>query len=132
MLPKAQHGTSLRPLLSIIDTFRHVERLLEECERLLLVFEEPATSIAAESFVLAECPKCDRERALTQDYRLAVNAAERSSIISELCLDLDDQIRLKLLIHVLSRGRWVTPGIADDAGHPDLVVHAVVDVAMNP
>lgn len=76
MLLKAQHGTSLRPLLSIIDTFRHVERLLEECERLLLVFEEPATSIAAESFVLAECPKCDRERALTQDYRLTVNAAE--------------------------------------------------------
>lgn len=37
-------------------------------------------SIAAESLALAECPKCDRERAATQDYRLTVILQSRPSI----------------------------------------------------
>ncbi|MXN29483.1 hypothetical protein [Delftia sp. CH05] len=47
-----------------------------EIEWLLMVFEEPATSIAAESLDSGECPKCDIERALTLDYLLSANAAK--------------------------------------------------------
>lgn len=56
-----------------------VKHLLEESERLLAVFETPATSIAAESLAPAECPKCGRERALTQDHRLTATAAKLPS-----------------------------------------------------
>lgn len=49
--------------------------------RLPLVFEEPATkSIAAKSLALAECPKCGRERALTQEYWLTVSATKETLI----------------------------------------------------
>ncbi|MGU3625940.1 hypothetical protein [Comamonas sp. C24C] len=55
-----------------IDMERRIAQIV-----LIVASEEPATSIAVDSLVSAERPKCGRERALTQDNRLTAIAAEQ-------------------------------------------------------
>lgn len=55
-----------------IDMERRIAQIV-----LIVMPDEPATSIAVDSLVSAECPKCSRERALTQDNRPTAIAAEQ-------------------------------------------------------